>query len=447
MAKPRKVPYYMMVPSAIPFMGLKWKEYMGSEGCVPIATQKTVSMDRLALGEIPPSKPPKPTPEQVKAQKAEEERQKILAELSKKQNKDKSKEKVSEPVDEECENPPVFDLQDIPDAMEKMTWPVSAKIARSWFSRPKHIYNDDMSSIQPIDDTTVTLDWVLKFGTVKDRYKELLSEGIYNKNSINILRKKIKNRLNEIFVVQKSIDFSFNTAPFVADLRQFSNDWQFQYGHVSASDTANNRTTTDLTGALANFNICVAVGNVSVYGDRYHKYDNGSKTKTLCFDPKVEITHVFVYVKDNYSFNDKAGERKSQYLGHWNKTGVIITSGGFLSNKIDGKYEYFEKSKKLNFSFDIHSDIGNAPEDRSELHTVYMTEDGLEMLVDTRKGLFQKHREKDMYFPIYNKTYNEWREKHNQGGDFMIYSKPKYMKLRKPIKFDLETICRPPEPM
>ena len=61
--------------------------------------------------------------------------------------------------------------------------------------------------------------------------------------------------------------------------------------------------------------------------------------------------------------------------------------------------------------------------------------------------MIRKFREEDFYYPIYNKSYREWREKHKRGGDFMIYSKPKYMKLKKPIKFDLETICRPPEPM
>ncbi|WP_260428910.1 DUF6402 family protein [Burkholderia cepacia] len=48
---------------------------------------------------------------------------------------------------------------------------------------------------------------------------------------------------------------------------------------------------------------------------------------------------------------------------------------------------------------------------------------------------------------MYNKSYSEWREKHNRGGDFMIYSKPQLLKLKKPIQLKLETICRPPESM
>ena len=72
-------------------------------------------------------------------------------------------------------------------------------------------------------------------------------------------------------------------------------------------------------------------------------------------------------------------------------------------------------------------------------------DNSLDKPVDTRRGMFGKFREQDVYFPIYNKSYNKWREKHNCGGDFMIYSKPKYMKLKKPIKFSLETLCRQPE--
>ncbi len=89
-------------------------------------------------------------------------------------------------------------------------------------------------------------------------------------------------------------------------------------------------TLTDLTGSLAKFSIYVAIGNVLVSGDKYFKYDGKAGTKTYCLDPKVQITHVYVYIKDNYSFLDKKDSKKSQYLGHWNKTGAIVTNGGLI---------------------------------------------------------------------------------------------------------------------
>jgi hypothetical protein len=436
MPEVRKVPYYQMESSA--FGGKKWKGYSGSQGCVPIDTQKAVSMDRLAPGEPAPPpkpKPPEPTPAQREAQKAEEARQKLLAQQTKTQpqTKDKPQEKPPIPDAEECENPPVFDMLDIPDAMEKMKWPVSAKIARKWFSSPKNIYDDNPLSVQPIDDTIVTLDWALKFGSVKDKFNELLAENIYSEKAVFKAKEKISKKTKEIFITQNSVNLSFGTTNFLGDLRQFHIDWQFQRVDISNINTLDGTTMTDLTGALANFAIYVGIGNAVVTGDRYYKYDKEHSTKSYCTDPKVQITHVYVYIKDNYSFNDDKDSAKSQYLGHWNKNGLIVTSGGLISEFLDGKR--------------IHTDLGNNPNVEYKTNWDYLAMDAFNKPVDTRKGMIKKFREQDVYFPIYNRTYNEWRAKHNRGGDFMIYSKPQYMKLKKPIEFSLETLCRQPEKM
>jgi hypothetical protein len=37
-------------------------------------------------------------------------------------------------------------------------------------------------------------------------------------------------------------------------------------------------------------------------------------------------------------------------------------------------------------------------------------------------------------YPISNKDFRNWREKHGQGGDFLIYSKPVEYKLKKEIQ-------------
>ena len=63
--------------------------------------------------------------------------------------------------------------------------------------------------------------------------------------------------------------------------------------------------------------------------------------------------------------------------------------------------------------------------------------------IDTRRGMFGKFLEKDVYWPVYNRSYNEWRAKHKRGEDFMIYSKPQLYKLKNPIVIELGTICRP----
>ncbi|KVO43829.1 hypothetical protein WJ96_23560 [Burkholderia ubonensis] len=200
--------------------------------------------------------------------------------------------------------------------MKNMGWPVSAKLADEWFSNPKHIYNDDPNSDQPIDSTTITLDWCLNFGSVQDKYNELLSKKIYNDAAKMLLKKKLTPILEKGF--QSSINLNFDTTPYVSDLRKFHIDWQFQLANISNYDTLTSTLgMTDLTGALANFGIYAAIGRVEVRGDRYYKYNQVENTKSYCIDARLKVTHVYLYVKDNYSFNDSVGN--SQYLGHWNK--------------------------------------------------------------------------------------------------------------------------------
>jgi len=359
-------------------------------------------------------------------------RQKAVAAQAKKQPAKASKpEHSTEPQAEDCEKPPVFDMLDIPAAMRKFGWPVSAKLAEKWFNSPSNIWDDKPNSIQPIDTSIVSLDWVLKFSDARGRYNKLLSGSIYNRTSTDFLKKKLKPIFEKNF--QKTVNLDFDTTVYLHDLRQFHVDWQFQLADISNYETLNGLSMTDLTGALANFGIYVAIGHVEVVGERYFKYDRANKTKMYCVDPKVKITHVYVYVRDSYSFNDKPGSRMSQYLGHWNKHGMIITTGGVIGELVSGTK--------------IHTDIGNSRKIESDVNWDYILSNPLNMPVDKRRGIVRKFKAEDVYYPIYNKSFNDWRQKHNRGGDFMIYSKPKYMKLKKPIEFTMESVCRKPEKM
>ncbi|QDD63096.1 hypothetical protein EJD96_02510 [Herbaspirillum seropedicae] len=441
----RKLPYYRMESSLMPFRPIRWQHYAGSQGCVPLATQRGVSLERPAPGATPLPPPPPPPPEsrqEAKARKAQERLQKRLdAAAVKKQADSKPPERADGLVLEECKNPPVFDLQDIPGAMEKMGWPVSAKLARSWFAREKHIYNNDPKSVQPIDDVSVTLDWALGFSAVRKRYVTLLKKDIYSSKSLAVLGNKLSEHLSSQFKGQERL--GLDTRPMLSDLHQLHTAWQFQLSEVSDAETLGEAAAlTDLTGALAHFSLFVAVAIAHVSGEKYFCYDNRKRTKTFCMKPSVEVTHVFVYIRDNYSFNDNDGPSKSQYLGHWNKSGAIITLESGISQAIDGEHVL-----PLDSSINVNTGFGSSPQDRSKLHSIYLTERGIEVLVDTRRGTFRKYRDQDIYYPIYNKNYNAWREKHNRGGDFMIYTKPRLLKLDKPIQLQLQPICRPPEPM
>ena len=111
---------------------------------------------------------------------------------------------------------------------------------------------------------------------------------------------------------------------------------------------------------------------------------------------------------------------------------MILSYRAAVSDLIDGKK--------------IHTQMGNSAITETTINWSYLPGDPLDKPVDKRPGI-GKLLDKNVYYPVYNRSYNEWREKHGRGGDFMIYSRPQLIKLNKPIRFKLETICRPSEPM
>ncbi|WP_287736820.1 MULTISPECIES: DUF6402 family protein [Burkholderia] len=421
------MPYYEIKTSSIPFSLPKWKEYAGVNGCIPLNTSQGVCMDRLAPGEPKPFKLPEPKPAKAETMKAPEPAKTPPP-------KQASPPRSAEPADaEDCDNPPPFDLLDVPEAMERMKWPVAAKLARRWFSGPKHVWDNSFKTDQPFDNTIVTLDWALKFGKVKERYDELVSKNIYNENARALLKDLLRHVVKEKF--GSSVDFDFQTVGDKGNLVEFCRKWQFQLVNVSSFDTTGGLpyAPTDLTAALANFNIYAAVGRVEFSGDRFYKYDNHAKTKSYCADLTASITHIYAYIKDSYSFNDGKSPSSSQYLGHWNKSSMVITNGGRI--------------RELLYRSGVNSNLGDSPDVESTIKWKYLIDDFLDKPIDTRKGVVKKFRACDVHYPVFNKTYNQWRIKHNRGEDFVIYSNLQYLKLTNPIKISLGEICRSPEKM
>lgn len=408
----RKVPYYQMEPGLL-YSGKQWKCYAGVVGCVPIDTQQKISFARLAPNEPPPPPPPKAT--------APVASQKPPAPAS---AKPPAKPQPSDkPQDaEQADKLPEFDLQDIPKAMDKMGWPISAKLARKWLASPMHVYNDKLNSVQPIDDTTVTLDWALRFRGASERFNQLVRQAIYTANAAEAAKNTLAPVIEKSFSAGQlnASGIVIDTAPFLTDPLQFHIAWRFQYQSVYSVDTLDGTALTDLTGALANFNFYAAIGKATVTGERYYKYEG--KNKIFCLEPVAQITHIYVYIKDSYSFNDDSPS-KSQYLGHWNKNGMVLS---YVAAAND-----FFKSSNLN--------VGNSTIEEWR----YLPEgEEVNKPIDKRTSLFRKFLAKDVYWPVHNKTYRDWRSAHNRGGDFMVYSKPRLIKLDKPIILKIDTVCR-----
>jgi hypothetical protein len=423
--KPQKISYYKPVKSMIPFGGWKWKWCYGSEGAMPLLTEQTVSCDSPV--SCKPTAAPKLTKEEKKAQKAEEERQQIRAKIAAEEKakaevkakadaKAKAKAegkpipKEPPPKGEEVEEKlPVFVLTDIVQGMRSLGWMKSATLIQRWFDgKALTIPKDDKQLGRPIDSETITLEWALGFKRVKSKYNELL-EKISNDKAMGVLKPKVERQIKKSFA-ENPHNPSFSTAPFLADLQKFHLDWQFQRNDIDNFDGRGSgiQLLTDFTGSLGRCAIYAAIGYVSVSGPQYYVYDNTKNTKSYCREPTIRVTHIYVYIRDVFEFNEW------QYLGHWNKTGMILAPDG-------------------TFGF-----LGHAP---------FVGPSGSKPLpVDTRP-VGRKLLEENVYWSVHNSDFQKWREKYGKGGDFVVFSKPVLLKLRDPITFTMENLCTPPEKM
>ncbi|UWE18476.1 DUF6402 family protein [Herbaspirillum huttiense] len=434
--KARRLPYYTIEKKL--FGGSQWKKHLGA---VAINTPQKISFDRPAPGTAPTKEinPPKPSREQARQQKLEAARQLKLVEQAQKQKRQESRQaQLSEPgpkiLDaEDHEKIPEFDLQDLPEAMDKMGWPVAAHLARKWFAGPSHVFNNKPDSEQPWDDKIVTLQWALRNEGVQAKLRELLVDDIYSDKAVALLKNKILRQVSDEFRTTKSARpaSSFIARIINSDIRQFHLDWQFQRRKVNTFHGSSWLTPTEVTAALGNFALYAAVGRFEIQGERYFNYKKAPYE--YCMDAQAILTHVYIYIKDNYSFNDD-DPSKSQYLGHWNKGGMV-TSYIMNTNEFLGLVNSQWKTT-------IKADN----EERLHIDWDYLSfGDENKYPIDTRSSFWKKLLKEDVYWPVYNSSFNEWRKKKERGQDFMIYSQPELYALNKPITLRLGTICRPHE--
>jgi hypothetical protein len=144
----------------------------------------------------------------------------------------------------------------------------------------------------------------------------LIDRGVYHKDAIANARKAIEAKIKQDWEEDRTSNFSFSTRMDVLDFPKFHDKWQFQYVLIGTTDTVSGITTipSDLTLAVGNCFLCAAVEVVIVTGDKYYEYDNVTSQKRRCFEPIAEMTHIYVYLKDDFEVNPKKDEVRSQYL-------------------------------------------------------------------------------------------------------------------------------------
>jgi hypothetical protein len=298
---------------------------------------------------------------------------------------------------------PEFDIQEIPAAMRREMMPVGARLMERWFAgrlnysptdhHVKAEINQDGEPYPPdmYDTTTVKLDWILKFARAKEKYDYLITQAIRSPKAIR--------KLTEKLTPYKDHSTLLTTHICGNDSRQLHELFQFQYAGVDGTlaakiklqlvaDVERSGVPDDLTAALGSFNIYAAIGAVRFSPDIAHGLVMSRKRK-------AEITGIWVYVADGYTFTDEPDHR-SQYLGHWSSDGVIVIPLDGVA-AISPYIPYVESPVT----------IGN-PVLRGEIH-----------------------------YPIHNSDFRQWQTTHRRGGDFIVYTDRRFVPVNPAITLDL----------
>lgn len=287
---------------------------------------------------------------------------------------------------------PPFDIQDIPGAMRKIGAPIGADLMDKWFAGALNYpptSDDERDGINQngvpyppsmIDTTSVKIEWVLKFARAKKGLDCLMSqlETVAARREIAKALRPYRNRQD----IRPWLECR-------SDIVRFHKEFQFQQAPVEGTlsqkltqyvtqSLFNEGVPDDLTCALGSFNFYAAIS--------YAYFDHKNKSAV--------VTHISAYVKDNFTFTDEKGAA-SQYLGHWNRSHVAIVAA-------------HEAAALANIGWIDYAVVqGN----------VYAKDAVL--------------------YPVKNSDFRAWQRKHNQGGDFIIYTDRITMKLDTPIRVAL----------
>jgi hypothetical protein len=313
--------------------------------------------------------------------------------------------------------PPAFDLQDIPSAMRKIGWLKSAELMERWFKGVLNYSPDKTSESKGInqhsvrypaefvDTETITWDWLLTYPAVADGLNTLVQPGEIDSTKVN--ESGVSAYSNAKKSALKLLDAQYRTftgeidalAACKGDIWALHDRCQFQLNKMGFLSYLNS----DLAGALGDFAIYAAIAYAKVERQDFVPHT-------------VTITHVYAYVKDNYSFSDAPG-KASQYLGHWNKNGVIF-SPATITVHLATYLRLLGARTELDY-----------PIARSTTDNPYL--DGTDAMLTLGDPL----KAEDVFYPARNRDFRNWQSKHQQGGNIMVFSDLKLIRLVKPIKF------------
>jgi hypothetical protein len=310
-----------------------------------------------------------------------------------------------------------FDIQDIPAAMDKLGWKKSAELMRQFFggrlnySRNKEdeskAINQNGKFYAPefVDTKRTTWSWLLQDTRVAPALATLIKQGYIDNRQETRPGHSAWASMRGVTIAGVNAKYSTfmgeidTLAECGGDVFLLHRKFQFQLVKVGMFGYA----LTDLDGALGNFSIYATVAFATV------KREN-LKLHT------VTVTHIYAYVKVNYSFNDDpAGP--SQYLGHWNKQGMIIAPSATLDQLLP---------KTLGKLMEVNR-IDSDPE------TATPWLDGSGFTVQTTDA----YKAENVYYPVRNRDFWNWQMQHQRGGNILSFSDLKLLRLEQPVTLTL----------
>ena len=256
----------------------------------------------------------------------------------------------------------VFHIDQIPDAMRKMGWEVSAQMMEHWFSispalkmnekqKTDYITRDPRelpSSI--VNNSIIKMKWALDFLQPQEAI-QYLSLNWNNPAGVNLLQDRLKNSgwngKNSIRIGDSNDSLELEATAQV-NVRRVG-------GFL---DTLN-----DWYGAIGNAQVKIAVRG----------YTQTKEGKNFFIVEKLGF-----YIKDTYDFLSAtrwSAWRGSEPLGIWSKNRVLNKAESIL---------YMESYTLMQYGYLARKFSG--------------------------------------YVPVFNSDFREWQDKHNAGGDYIVYS-------------------------
>jgi hypothetical protein len=425
---------------------LEWQLFENAHGCTPVhhrelclQMQKSPpalpqpagqAIAKSAAAPVAPAAPPPPPPPKEAARAFLEW---MIERKEKKQAQAQAP--TQAPSQPQRPLPKLFDLYDIPAAMKAAGFPVSAQLAQKWLDGPAYTaYGTDepgnaKEQRYPKDKVnlnTVSLSWLRGYPKIEQRYQALLG-----KLSSGPAQKVLRDKFTAHLATHPGMSHELHTREHCqGDWQSVHEQFQFQFEHVGMLDTLTDTLgMTDVTAALANFAFYASVARAHVKTVVYNRYNTPAGTQR-CFKSTVQVTHAWVYAKDSYSFHDSGPS--SQYLGHWNKNGVIVLPAAVAASV--GMKKIADASKGI-YSYEFQKKLIQWL--NSKRIEPWDSEVSL-FPVDIGGSLL----EKDIYFPVRNRDYHLWRKAKDRGGDFLIMTQPKLIKLDQPIKLDMPEVSK-----